>query len=166
MKELFQSRHCGNRKRVKNEENDSRQTMFGAISSMVGYGDRTGSANTQRNRFLVNVQGKLTELSFYMLMSHESANEEECDTRDSTNRSKCNQTTKLGESRRFDFGAWNQVRMIAWRDSKNPEIQRIRLKDKFYSIAIVEDALLVRCTAKRKWISRDRGRQLRRETRW
>jgi len=70
---------------------------------MIGYGDRTGSANTPEKSISRERTGEIGG-TIILLMSHESTNEEECDTRDSTNRSKCNQTIKLDESRRFDFG--------------------------------------------------------------
>lgn len=52
---------------------------------MAERGDRTGSANTHRKSISRERTGEIGETITHTLTSHEFANEEECDVRDSTN---------------------------------------------------------------------------------
>jgi len=68
---------------------------------MIGYGDRTGSANTPEKSISRERTGEIGGTIILSLMSHESTNEEECDTRDSTNRSAIK---RLSSTNLEDFG--------------------------------------------------------------
>lgn len=131
---------------------------------MAKHGDRTGSAkHTREVDFCAKRTGELGAI-IHMSTSHESANEEECDARGSTNRSKCNQTAELDEFRGFDPGAWIKKNRERSPGATCPRIRGGRLKDEFHSIAAVEDAPRPgrekQRTAKRRRISRDREPRL------
>lgn len=112
MKESFQSqRHCGDRRKSKKVEREKRfqaddvRSNLRWLNTATEQGQRTHHTEKSVSRVRRReIDGAIIHIS----TSHDSANEEECDSRGSTNRSKCNQTAELDESRRFDLEACGQ----------------------------------------------------------
>lgn len=104
---------------------------------MAKHGDRTGSARYTRDvDFSCKRIGEIGAI-IHMSTSHESANEEECDARGST---ESIEVQSNGRARRI-----SKIRARI-REIGNDRLARLsadprgRLKDVFHSIAVVEDA--------------------------